>query len=65
MKRKYACAELVLYMILIAIVAAVGYALLTTPEPQSAIDVFSTRFDECMATEKFTRDECVIYAKGE
>lgn len=40
-------------------------AVITMPPEPTAIDVFSTRFDECMATERFTRDECVIYAKGE
>lgn len=64
--KDYGWVEAILTLIIMAIVAAAVYSVATKDwTPQSAIDVFSTRFDECMATEKFTRDECVIYAKGE
>lgn len=64
--RQYRWVEHILYLIIAVIVIAAVYSVATKDwTPQSAIDVFSTRFDECMATEKFTRDECIVYAKGE
>jgi hypothetical protein len=59
----YVIGVFAIFIIAILSIAYIGYEL--TQPPQSAIDVFSTRFDECMATERFTRDECMIYAKGE
>jgi hypothetical protein len=49
-----------LVLVAVAIMATVT-AYSTNSEP-SAIEVFGTRFDECMATERFTREECIAYA---
>lgn len=56
--------EIVVYgaWVVFAVMIAVAiYINVTTPQP-SAIEVFSARFDECMATEQFTREECIAYA---
>lgn len=49
------------WIIAVAIVVIVVYIASPTPKP-STIEVFSARFDECMATEQFTREECIAYA---
>jgi hypothetical protein len=55
-------AIMVSFVVFCLLLIVLGIVMIVTDQSSTAIEVFSARFDECMATEQFTREECIAYA---
>jgi hypothetical protein len=56
------CAYTWILVLVIVVVIGMSYEIINSFNEPPAIEVFSARFDECMATEQYTREECIAYA---